>query len=136
MRQRDKCRFEGRLVTCRRIHVSKLGVRGDRAAARADRNERAISTLVPGCQMLEPLRGRHPPAFFPIVDVSRRLSRVAGKSRAGVKRSVGPDGVGVFLVYLARSHVHAVDGRKAVFFRFVTEVRQLLVDERTGVADA
>ena len=72
MRQRYECRFKSRLVTCRHIHVAKLSMRRDRAAAGAHRNKRAISALVPRRQVFEPFRRRHPPAFLPVVDVSRR----------------------------------------------------------------
>ena len=52
-RERDEARFETRLVAVRRVHVAELVVRGDGAAAGADRDERAVVALLPRRQPLE-----------------------------------------------------------------------------------
>ena len=95
MRQRYECRFKRRLVTCRHVHVTKLGVRGDRTAARAHRNKRAVSAVVPRREVLESLSRRHPPALGATVDVAGRQRRLARETRARVSRSVRANRVGV-----------------------------------------
>src|SRR5262245_11425759 len=136
MRQRYKCRFEAPLVTCRHIHVPKLGVRGDRTAARADRNKRAIPAVVPRRQVFKFLRRRHPPAFLAIVDMPSGKGGFPGEAGAGIERAVRAYGVSVAFVYLAGTHVDAVHGWEPSLLRFLTKVRHLLVHELTGIADA
>src|SRR5688572_12085268 len=63
----------------------------------------------------------------------RRLTREA---RAGVGRAVRTDRVGVAFVDFARSHMDTVHGWESALLRLVTQVRQLLVDEMAGVANA
>src|SRR6266545_3364176 len=51
VRERDEARFETGFVAARRVHVAKLGLRPDGAAAAADRDERAVAALAPGAQL-------------------------------------------------------------------------------------
>ena len=53
-RQRHHASLEARLVAVGLVHVAELGVRGDRAAAGADRDERAVVALLPRRERLEP----------------------------------------------------------------------------------
>ena len=109
-------------------------MRRDTAAAGADRNERAVVALGPRRDHLE-APGRHaPPLFVAAVDVAGRLRGFAGEPRAGVERTVRPDGVRVMLVDLARSHMHAVHRWKAAPHRFLAQIRHLLVEEVAVVA--
>src|SRR5919201_400560 len=114
MRQRNQRRFEARLVTRRRVHVPKLGVRCNGTSAGAHRNERTISALLPGGERLEFIGRSLPPAILTAVDVAGRQRRLARETGARVKRPVRPDRMGVTTVDLAGAHVDAVDSFESV----------------------
>ncbi len=58
MRQCDDRRFETPLVTCRRVHVAKLGMRRGDASTGAHRDERAVVALLPRRERVEARRRR------------------------------------------------------------------------------
>src|SRR6185369_9649781 len=97
----------------RMVHIALLGVCGQRAAAAADGDERAITACVfVRGETVEPLCRRCAPRFLAAVDVAGGFGCLAGESRAGEKRSVGADGVGVAPMNLTGTHVHAVRRRE------------------------
>src|SRR5438552_18830535 len=65
MRQRNECRFEAALVTCRHVHVAKLRMGGRDAPAGADRNECAVAAGLPWSEPVEFLAGGVPPRVRP-----------------------------------------------------------------------
>ena len=69
------------------------------------------------------------------VYVADRLVALGRKTRTGVQRPVGAYRVGVLCVYLARSHVHAIEGREPALLGLLSKKRHLLVQEVTGVTD-
>ena len=93
MRQRNERRFETRLVTCRRVHVTKLRVRCHRTSPGAHGDEGAVATVLPRTDLLEPLARSVVPRLLPPVDVARRLRQLARETRTRVERSVGSDRV-------------------------------------------
>src|SRR5262249_39084728 len=119
-----------------RVHVAELVVRGDRAAAGADRNERAVVALLPRGETLEVAQRRGAQVVPPVVDVARGLERFAGEAGTREERSVGTDRVGVRAVYLARPHVNAIGGGEPALLRLLAKKRHLLVHEVARVADA
>src|SRR5439155_15865559 len=93
MRQRNERRFERRLVTCRRVHVTKLRVRRHRTSPCTHGDEGTVATVLPRTDLLEPLARRLVPRLLPLVDMARRLRKLARETRTRVERSVGPDRV-------------------------------------------
>jgi len=135
-RERYDASLEAGLVAVRPVHVSEFGVRGHRATAGTDGNERAVAAFLPGGEHFEPGRGLGAPGFLPPVDVTGREFCVAGESWTRVERAVGPDRLRVLAMNLARPHVHAVDGGESPLLGLFTEKRHLLVEEVAVVADA
>ena len=70
MRQRHECRFEAALVTCRQVHVAKLGERVCNAAARAHRHKRAVAAFFPGVESIELQPGGVAARIAPVVGVT------------------------------------------------------------------
>ena len=104
VRSAAACARERRRAPASKLGLWQLGLfmspssvcAATRAAAGADRDERAVVALLPRRQRLEP---RRPPSAasrsLPAVDVAGRLLRVAGEAGARVERAVRADRVGV-----------------------------------------
>src|SRR5436190_11464337 len=70
VRQRNECRFEAALVTCRHVHVAKLRMGGRDAPAGADRNEGAVAAGLPWSEPVEFLAGGFPARVRSVGDVA------------------------------------------------------------------
>src|SRR5712691_3040046 len=101
MCQRNEGRFEAPLVTCRLVHVAKLGVRCNQTSPCTCGDKCAVLTLVPGVEPLELLERAFSLCVPPSVDVTGGHGLLAGESRARVERAVGPDRVRVRVVHVA-----------------------------------
>src|ERR1700680_75918 len=64
MRQRNECRFENRLVACRRVHVTKLRVRCRRTPSGAYGDKCTISAVSPCADPVEPFARGLAPRFL------------------------------------------------------------------------
>src|SRR5690242_3783023 len=80
VRECHRACLKAALVTIGGVHVPQLVVRRDRAAAGADRNERAVVALLPCRQPLELTERVAAEIVLAPVDVADRLQRLTGKS--------------------------------------------------------
>src|SRR5439155_12685660 len=134
MRQRNECRFETALVTCRHVHVAKLRMGGRDAPAGADRNECTVAARLPWSEPVEFLARAVPPRVMAVADVPGRERQLTGEAGARIERAVRPDRVRMLLVYVARTVVHAVVRRKPQAPGFLAQERHLVVEDVARIA--
>src|SRR5262249_33089625 len=122
------------LVTCRQIHVAKLGVRCHKTAPGTHGYERAVAALLPRMQTFKAFARALAQRVAPIVDVTSRLGLVAREPRATVKRSVRPDRVGVRHVHMARTARDAVGRREPALLSLNAQKPELIVRQIARIA--
>ena len=98
------------------------------ASPGTDRDERAVSALLPGTEPIELSRAPTRARLAPVVDVPRRERFLAREPRARVERAVRSNRVRVRHVDVARTVVHAVGRRESVRLRLVAQERHLVVE--------
>jgi len=119
------------------MHVAKLRVRRHRTPSSTHGNEGAIAAFFfVRTQALKALCRRTPPFVVRSLDMTGGLCIVASEARAGVQRSLRPDGVRMTAMNLAGSHVDPVERVEAGLARLFAEERHLLVDEMARIAGA